>query len=246
MAGDRLYDDPALARFYDLDNGWGPDLDFCLKLAAGAGSILDLGCGTGRFLARAAQGRRAVGADPAGAMLAIARRRPGGDRVTWVEGDARSLRLGQQFDLIVLTGHAFQVFLTGEDQRAALATIAAHLAPGGRFVLDSRNPAAAEWQEWGPAESHRRIDDPEFGPVEGWNEAAMDTATGIVTYETHYRAEATGRRHSATSRIRFTPQDRLAALIGAAGLAVDDWLGGWDGRPWAPDAPEIIPLGRLA
>ena len=49
MDEDRLYHDPALADFYDLENGWdrSPDFVFCKALAEGAGSILDLGCGTG-------------------------------------------------------------------------------------------------------------------------------------------------------------------------------------------------------
>ena len=48
---DRLYSDGDLAQFYDLDNGWGPDLGYCAKLAKDAGSVLDLGCGTGALLA---------------------------------------------------------------------------------------------------------------------------------------------------------------------------------------------------
>ena len=43
---DRLYDDPALVQFYDLENAWGPDFDLCARLAAEARSVLDLGCGT--------------------------------------------------------------------------------------------------------------------------------------------------------------------------------------------------------
>lgn len=241
---DQLYHDPALARFYDLDNGWGPDLDYCRGLAEGAARVLDLGCGTGSFLASLGN-PRCVGVDPAAAMLEIARARPGGDRVEWVEGDARRLRLGARFELIVLTGHAFQVFLAEADQRAVLATIAAHLAPEGRFVFDSRNPAAEEWRDWTPKETRRRLDDREFGDVESWNEAAMDPATGIVTYHTHYRVAASGETFSAASRIRFTPRARIADLLAAAGLTVDAWLGGWDGRPCTAEAPEIIALGKL-
>ena len=76
MEDDRLYRDPALAQFYDLENGWAPDLDYCRHLAEDAASILDLGCGTGLFATRMADGRRVVGADPAAAMLEIARNRP--------------------------------------------------------------------------------------------------------------------------------------------------------------------------
>jgi len=137
------------------------------------------------------------------------------------------------------------VFLTEADQRAVLATIAAHLAPSGRFVFDSRNPVTEAWRDWSPDASRRMLEDPALGRVEAWNEAAEDPATGTVTYHTHYRVMATGRTLSAASRIRFTPRARIAALLAEAGLAVDTWLGGWDRRPCTAEAPEIIPIGRL-
>ena len=242
---DPLYQNPDLAQFYDLVNAWGPDQDFCTALARDARSVLDLGCGTGQLAASLAGGCTVFGVDPAAAMLEVARERPGGDTATWVHGDARTVRLGRRFDLIILTGHAFQVFLTEEDQRQALATVAAHLAPEGRFVFDSRNPAAEEWREWVPGESEHWIEHPKFGAVKSWNDATHDAATGIVTYETHYRVVESGRVFSASSKIRFTPREAIAEMLEDAGLAVDEWLGGWAGEPWTPASPEIIPLGRL-
>ncbi len=243
---DRLYHDPDLAGFYDLENGWGPDFDYCAELARNAASVLDLGCGTGQLAARLAEGREVVGVDPAAAMLEIARRRPGGGQVTWLRADAREVRLAHRFDLVLLTGHAFQVFLTDDDQRAVLATIAAHLADGGRFVFDSRNPADERWRRWTPARSRRRLEHPVLGAVEAWNDAACDSATGIVTYETHYRAHGKGgeRRFRAASQIRFTPREPLAAMLEACALRVDTWLGDWQGGACTPTSPELIPVGR--
>lgn len=154
---DRLYRDAELAQFYDLDNGWADDLEFCRGLAEDARSLLDLGCGTGLFLSCLEGERRLVGVDPAAAMLEIARHRAGGERVTWTEADARHFRADQSFDLVVLTGHAFQVFLTEADQRALLASIAALLAPEGRFIFDTREPAAEAWRGWRPENSQRVI-----------------------------------------------------------------------------------------
>jgi SAM-dependent methyltransferase len=242
---DRLYRDPDLARFYDLDNPWGPDLDYCLGLAAGARSVLDLGCGTGQLASRLAEGRVVVGVDPAAAMLDIARRRAGGRKVTWVRSDARSLRLDRRFDLVCLTGHAFQVFLTDADQRAVLSTIARHLAPAGRFVFDTRNPAAEAWRGWTPERSRRRFEAPGLGTVEAWNEAEHDASSGIVTYRTHYRTMESRRRFSASSKIRFTPRATLTALLEEAGLAVEHWLGDWKGGACEATSPEIITFGRL-
>nr|WP_298101175.1 class I SAM-dependent methyltransferase [uncultured Shinella sp.] len=246
MHEDRLYHDPDLADFYDLENDWGrsPDFDYCLSLAKDAASVLDLGCGTGALTVALAEGRTVVGVDPAPAMLEIARAKPG--TAEFIEGDARTLRLGRRFDLVLLTGHAFQVFLTQEDRRAALATIAAHLAPAGRFIFDSRNPACREWEEWGPEGSLRTVDHPRFGPVSAWNDVAHDPATGIVTYGTHYEIQATGKRLSAASHIAFAEKTELAALIAEAGLKVDRWLGDWEGNEWRDGAKELIPLGRLA
>jgi SAM-dependent methyltransferase len=241
-----LFEDPAHARFYDLDSPWSEDRDFCLALAAEAKSALDLGCGTGSLAARMGEGRRVVGVDPAEAMLDIARRRPGGDAVAWVRGDGRSVRLGERFDLVVLTGHAFQVFLSDEDQREVCRTIAAHLAPGGRFIFDSRNPAREEWREWTPERSRRTLAHPELGPVEVWNDVAFDAATGIAAYGTHHRLPGDGRVLSSTSRIRFASKDEIAARLAEAGLRADQWLGDWRGGAYAPDAFEIIPLGRRA
>lgn len=244
-AGDRLYQDPELVQFYDLENEWDSDLEFCFRFAKEALSVLDLGCGTGRLAASLADGRSVVGVDPAAAMLDVARGRPGGKGVTWVHSDARSVRLGRNFDLVLLTGHAFQVFLTDDDQEAVLATIAEHLAPDGRFIFDTRNPAVQEWREWGQEYSRRAIEHPELGMIEAWNESDHDAATGIVTYRTHYRVEGSGKRFSASSKIRFTPREPLAAMMTRAGLAAEEWLGDWSGGACDPTSPEIIPIGRL-
>ncbi|NVD99618.1 bifunctional 2-polyprenyl-6-hydroxyphenol methylase/3-demethylubiquinol 3-O-methyltransferase UbiG [Massilia sp. BJB1822] len=247
MTADQLYHDPALAQFYDAENEWTEGLEYCRQLAASCASVLDLGCGTGLFAATLAQeGRCAVtGADPAAAMLDIARARSGGHLVRWLQADARALRLNERFDLIVLTGHAFQVFLTREDQAAVLRTIASHLRPNGRFIFDSRNPLVEEWKEWTPEQSQRTLTHPLLGAIEAWNDVSRDAASGVVSYDSYYRVQASGRLYSACSPIAFPAQERLAELLEEAGLIATSWLGGWDQRPCTADAPEIIVAGTL-
>jgi len=242
-----LYHDDAFVQFYDLENGWGPDTRFCAGLGNVATSVLDLGCGTGLLAAHlAADGsRRAVGVDPAAAMLAVARTRPGGDRARWVEADARALDLGERFDLIVMTGHAFQCFPTAADRAALLAAIHRHLAPEGRFILDSRNPTAREWLEWRP-EDRRSFVHPSLGAITAWNDAFADEATGLVHYDTFYRIEESGQTLSTRCALAFPSQREIAGAIAAAGLMVETWFGNWEGAAWTVASPEIIPLGRRA
>lgn len=241
---DQLYHDAELAQFYDLDTEWSDELAYCAKLAQSARSVLDLGCGTGKFLVTIAD-KRLVGVDPAVAMLDIARQKPSRAPVTWVQGDARNLQLGQTFDLIVMTGHAYQTLLTDDDQRAAFQTIAAHLAPDGIFIFDSREPSVEEWKGWTPGASKRIIAHPAFGAVRAWNDVAYDDATGIATYWTYYEA-SNGQTWSAESRIRFASKDAINARITEAGLRVDRWHGDWNGGPNGPNQPEIIAIGGLA
>lgn len=250
-ASDPLFRDPDFASFYDLENGdeaesGRDDFAFCRTLARDATSVLDLGCGTGELAASLARGRRVVGADPAAAMLDVARQRPDGDKVRWIEAGAQDVRLAETFDLILLTGHAFQVFLTDDDVRAVLKTIAMHLAPSGRFVFDTRNPSYRMWETWTPEKSVRTVTHPVHGTVKAWNDVQFDDATGIATYQTFYQVQATGKLLSASSQIRFIDKERLSALIEEAGLKVERWLGDWQGAPWEAGLKEIIPIGRLA
>jgi SAM-dependent methyltransferase len=244
---DRIYHDPQFADFYDLDNTWWPEDDYCCALAQDAASVLDLGCGTGRLAAAlAVDGHVVVGVDPARAMLDIARSRATGGLASWIEGDARHLNLGRGFELVLLTGHAFQVFLTRDDQMAVLKTIVRHLSPNGRFLFDMRNPFAKEWLEWGAQNSIRFLTHPKLGEVKAWNTAVYDQDTGHVAYDTNYLVTSTGQMLSAQSVIQFTPQPVLAGMMADCGLVVDEWLGDWAGGKFTSASREIIPIGRLA
>lgn len=105
------------------------------------GPVLELACGTGRVSIPIARlGIAVTGLDIVPGMLAQARAKSAGLPVRWVEGDARSFRLGERFRLIFLTGNAFQAFLTRTDQAALLDRVAEHLAEGGLFAFETRNP----------------------------------------------------------------------------------------------------------
>lgn len=245
ISQDKLYHDPDLVQFYDVENGLAPDWVYCAAMAVGASSVLDLGCGTGGFLTYLKSDKKLCGVDPATAMLDVARARSGGEKVEWVQADACTVRLQRKFDLVVLTGHAFQVFLTAADQRAALATIASHLTPEGQFVFDTRNPLIADWRNWTPDETRREFEHPDLGLVTSWNDVCQDAKTGVVTYETHYRSEAKCEVFSARSKIAFPSRNNLALMMDEAGFEVEQWLGDWQGNAYTDTSADIIPVGRL-
>lgn len=102
-----------------------------------------MGCGTGLITCELArQHYRMIGVDPAPAMLGVARRRPYGDRVRWIEGDAS--RLGApDVDLAIMSGHVAQFFLSDESWQVTLAAVRVAAAAGGTAGVRKPQPRGA-------------------------------------------------------------------------------------------------------
>ena len=146
-----MYSDDDVAALYDRLNPWEPSDDFYLSYVLEAGSVLDVGCGTGRLLHRAREaghGGRLCGLDPDPASLARARRRAD---VEWVEGRAADMTWEREFDLAVMASNVFQVFVTDDELAASLAATRSALVDGGRLVFGTRNPRVRAWEGWTPA-----------------------------------------------------------------------------------------------
>ncbi|MFC0007698.1 class I SAM-dependent methyltransferase [Micromonospora siamensis] len=241
---DQAYADGALAALYDALNPWGPGDDFHLRLVRDAEAVLDVGCGTGVLLRRAREAGhtgRLCGLDPAAAMLERARVCPD---VEWVLGDLAGAPWRAEFDLVVMTGHAFQVLLTDDDVRAGLAAVRRVLAPGGRFAFETRNPAVRPWDSWTPANGVR-ITGPDGAPVDVAHR--VDRLDGpVVTFTTSFTAPAWPAPRTSRSSLRFLDAPALDGFLAEAGLVVRRRHGDWDGSPLTATSPEIITVaGRL-
>lgn len=240
------YTERRLAHIYDQLNPFGQSDLFYLDLARCRPplGILDIGCGTGRLAVDFARhGHHVIGVDPARAMLEVARSRQGGDAVTWIEGDATTAPPGRRFDLAVMTGNVFQVFLTDDAVRIVLAAVAERLAPDGRLVFESRNPAARDWESWTPAETATRVEAPAIGTVDvHYDVTGVDG--DIVAYDTHF-AFADGETAVASSALRFLDDRAILAHLAEAGLKAIDVQGDWNGSAFSPQSPEIIVTAGL-
>lgn len=234
------YAHPRLAATYDAINPPVPDYDFYVALAGDTPlTILDMGSGTGRLsLKLATKGHRVTGADPAPGMMLAARAKPGADKINWVLSDATSLNLTTRFDLIIMTGHVFQVFLSDEEIRAVLSNLRRHLAPGGRIAFETRNPAVREWESWTPDLTREQVAVPDIGPVTVHYAVTRDDVRS-VTFETHFDF-GDGDIVVTPTTLRLMDQATLSGLLAASGLEPLDWYGDWDRAPLGPLSPEII------
>src|SRR5215510_14056327 len=120
------------------------DLPLYLDLAAKyAGPVLEIGCGTGRVLARLGEeGYTALGVDVSRPMLEVARRNlePWQDRIRLADFDFRSGALFEKFDVVFATLYAFNALIDVEEQRLFLRHVSRCMKSPGVVVLDGCCP----------------------------------------------------------------------------------------------------------
>ena len=155
-------------------------------------------------------------------MLAIASNQPYAEGVEWVQQSAQAYNSSRRFDLILMTGHAFQILLTDDDALAVLATMRNHLSELGSIVFESRNPNLDWVTEW--AGRVRKL------PGEILETLEITAADGeFISFETIYQFP--DRKLTTASTLRFPSQEHIEALIARSALQVRQVLGDWDASP---------------
>jgi SAM-dependent methyltransferase len=239
MHDDNLIEYADAALYDDENSAFEPDGPFFHDLILRVGQpALELACGTGRLTIPLAQaGIDITGLDITPGMLSRARQKAAGLPVRWIEADARTFRLEQQFK-VIFGGGFFQHLLERPDQEAVLRRVREHLAPGGVFAFNVFFPhadsliASPDEQDWFSYENAR---------------GQLVTVTGTDHYDPirQVRTETAIRRWTGTDGrevVRRAPlQQRmffpaeLDALLHYNGFSVSGLYGDYDSRPLRPD-----------
>ncbi|HSO97238.1 MAG TPA: methyltransferase domain-containing protein [Acidimicrobiia bacterium] len=239
--------DATLAALYDAFCPWDQRQDFAfyLPLVMAADSVLDVGCGTGALLHRArdtGHTGRLRGLDPAPGMLAQAQRRAD---IDWTLGDLASVPLDERFDLVLMTGHAFQVLVDDAELRTALTAIRSALTDHGRFAFETRNPTVREWEQW-TSDRATEATDAAGTVVRMDNQIDTPIVGDRVRFTTTYRSPRWDQPQLSHSTLRFLDAPDLARFLTDAGLIVDEQFGDWDRSALTETSPEIITISRRA
>ncbi len=202
----------------------------CIAELAGPGPVLEFGIGTGRLaLALARTGLEVHGVDASEHMVARLRSKPGGAELPVVIGDFADVSVPGSFMLVVLAVDTIFALPDQEAQVRCFANAAAHLAPGGRFVVEARVPDLAQFSH-GPSVRPRRV---------GGNRVALVMADHdpvgqrISTTQVHM-SDAGVRLHQVDYRYAWPSELDLMARL--AGLRLAHRWGGWDRTPFTMES----------
>jgi SAM-dependent methyltransferase len=228
-----------LAEIYDKTNAAGfepsvldPMVDLLAELAHG-GPALEFAVGTGRVaLPLSARGVRVQGIELSEPMAEQLRAKPGADAVPVTVGDMTTTRVAGRFTLLYLVANTIMNVTTQEEQVAVFANAAAHLEPGGCFVVEVIVPQL------------RRVPPGEVGRVFTFEAdhigiETFDDIVGQVAWSHHW-IEVDGRlvRHSAPYRYVWPSELDLMARL--AGLERRDRWASWDRAPFTSDSQSQV------
>ncbi len=179
-----------------------------------AQTLLDVACGTGAHLVEMQRWYAVEGVDLSSAMLAVARTRLPG--IPLHEGDMRKLDLGKTFDAVTCLFSSIGYMTGPEEMQAAIARLAAHVAPGGVLIIDG-------WVRPGQWRDNFRPDQPDFASDDEVTVVRLPFSRregNITELEMHHlvQTDAGIEYFEETHRLRLTETDDYVSAVTDAGL----------------------------
>jgi SAM-dependent methyltransferase len=208
-----------------------PMVDFLSDLAHD-GAALELGIGTGRIaLPLAERGVLVHGIDLSEAMVARLRAKPGAERIGVTIGDFATTTVEGTFSLAYLVANTIMNLTTQDEQVACFENVAAHLEPGGCFVIEVVVPGL---QRLPPGETFQPFD---VSPRHlGFDE--FDVANqGLISH--HYWID--GHTVDVVSvPFRYVWPSELDLMARLAGMTPRERWSGWRREPFTSTSEKLV------
>jgi SAM-dependent methyltransferase len=224
---DRMFDPAAIAQVVDV-----------LAELAGDGAALELGIGTGRIaLPLSERGVRVHGIDLSEAMVARLRAKPGGESIGVTIGDFAAIRVDGRFTVAYLVYNTINNLTTQDAQVACFANAAAHLTPGGHFVVEVGVP---DLRRLPPGQTAVPF------TVEpdrlGFDEYEV-VGQGMVSH--HFRRTEDGRFDSISVPFRYVWPSELDLMARLAGMSLRARWSDWARGPFTAESTSHVSIWQL-
>ena len=209
----------------------GATVDFLAELA-GDGAALELGIGTGRIaLPLAARGVPVVGIELSEAMAARLREKQGGDAIPVTIGDFAATSVDGAFTLAYVVFNTINNLTTQDAQVACFENVAAHLEPGGCFVIEVGTPACEPLRVFDLSDTHVGVD-----------EYDADTQRLV----SHHFSLVDGRWERLSMPFRSVSPAELDLMARIAGMRLRERWSGWRREPFTSASTKHVSVWKKA
>ena len=213
-----------------------PAVNFLAELV-GTGGALELGIGTGRLaLPLAQRGVRVHGIELSPAMLEELAAKPGADAVGVTIGDFATTKVDGTFTLAYLVRNTIMNLTTQDEQVECFRNVAAHLEPGGGFVIEVMVPTLRRLP---PGETVRAFT---LTPTHLGFDEYVDLAAQISV--SHHYWVADGRLETFSAPFRYVWPSELDLMARIAGMTLRERWSDWNREPFTSDSPSHVSVWR--
>jgi SAM-dependent methyltransferase len=233
---DGYFDEGVAARYDDDAEMFDPAVvepvvDLLAELA-GSGRALELGIGTGRIAVPLAQrGVPVHGIELSKAMVARLSAKPGGEEIGVTIGDFATTTVDGTFSVAYLVFNTILNLTTQEAQVACFRNVAAHLEPGGCFVIEVEVPGL---QRLPPGETYHAF----YVSETRWGIDEYDVAAQGLT--SHHFEIVDGRLQRLAVPFRYAWPSELDLMAQLAGMTLRERWGGWKREPFTSDSRKHV------
>ncbi|MEX0666653.1 MAG: methyltransferase domain-containing protein [Acidimicrobiia bacterium] len=209
-----------------------PAVSFLADLA-GAGNALELGIGTGRIaLPLSQRGVPVHGIELSPAMVEQLQTKTGAEEIGVTIGDMTNTRVAGSFKVAYLVRNTIMNLTTQDDQVECFRNVAAHLEPGGCFVIEVIVPALSRLAH---GETIRPFD---VTPTHLGFDEFIDTAEQISVSHHYWVIDGALETFSAPFRYVWPSELDLMALL--AGMSLRERWSTWDREPFTSESTEHV------
>ena len=197
-------------------------VDFLEPLAAGG--ALELAIGTGRIaVPLAARGVRVAGIDLSPDMLAQLEKKT--SQIPVELGDMATTRVEGTFSLVYIVFNSMNNATTQEGQIATFANAAAHLGPGGCFVVEVGVHNRQRLEVFDLSDTHVGVDELDF-----------DTQRLV----SHHFSLVDGQWKRASIPFRSVSPAELDLMARLAGMTLRERWADWDRSPFTAESTKHV------
>jgi len=208
-----------------------PVVDLLVEIA-GSGSALELGIGTGRIaLPLAQRGVPVHGIELSKAMAARLHAKPGGEEIGVTIGDFATTSVAGTFSVAYLVFNTIMNLTTQPAQVACFRNVAAHLEPGGCFVIEVGIPALLQLL---PGETILA----NYVSQTSWGFDEYDVARqGLIS---HHFSVVDGKLERNSIPFRYAWPSELDLMAELAGMRLRERWSGWKREPFTSESRKHV------